>query len=392
MTSSGASSSFGGGMGPGGDSHFDFTIEDVRKQLNILGYTSVPDSKLSEFAEDLRKLIEYDQRKSKSADVSQDHNQSTTSSKTLSDDSSTTLNNSQLSANPDVKGFRSKNSNIDKALESHVMTTAERLNDITPLRELNQQLQNSSQSKDRMRGAPVIGSVPNGVGGRRMKRVTASSRKSSSSHTGEESYLDMSSSVDCGGSDQSDLEQWKLYQRGLSAVSECKRPNQYYKPPSSARPDLYPQRPSHDENGAYNMHLPRSFIRSVPASSAHPSSASSIKSSTRARSSDHRHSQSGHPTNAGGERKSDPVSKYTAYNEAWKEKKAPGEQNRNQLRWKIREQMAVSEEVRKKRNNRPPTNVNQYVVPTDKKRQDLRWEVRCNLAAHKPGSRNTQYY
>ena len=98
----------------------------------------------------------------------------------------------------------------------------------------------------------------------------------------------------------------------------------------------YPQRPSHDENGAYNMHLPRSFIRSVPASSAHPSSASSIKSSTRARSSDHRHSQSGHPTNAGGERKSDPVSKYTAYNEAWKEKKAPGEQNRNQLRWKIR--------------------------------------------------------
>ena len=51
MTSSGASSSFGGGMGPGGDSHFDFTIEDVRKQLSILGYTSVPDSKLSEFAE-----------------------------------------------------------------------------------------------------------------------------------------------------------------------------------------------------------------------------------------------------------------------------------------------------------------------------------------------------
>ena len=30
---------------------FNFTIEDVRKQLNILGYSSIPNDKLSEFAE-----------------------------------------------------------------------------------------------------------------------------------------------------------------------------------------------------------------------------------------------------------------------------------------------------------------------------------------------------
>ena len=38
-------------MSSDSDLKFTFTIDDVRKQLKILGYNSVPDSKLAEFAQ-----------------------------------------------------------------------------------------------------------------------------------------------------------------------------------------------------------------------------------------------------------------------------------------------------------------------------------------------------
>ncbi|XP_063712914.1 uncharacterized protein LOC134841070 isoform X3 [Symsagittifera roscoffensis] len=361
-------------MSSDSDLKFTFTIDDVRKQLKILGYNSVPDSKLAEFAQDLRKLIEYDQRKNKCPSASGDHaNTSSVSGKTGTDaDCSSTLEESQISYDSKDGGDRRGGvAAYSSSPEQHLH--ARHHNALKTAAGAQGQ---NGQPRDRSKNS------------RKMKRVTAPRKSAfnSSSVTGanDPSVLDLDRSL-TGGENSEENEEWRqLYQRGLSAVSECKRPQHYYKPPSSARPDL---RPSHDENKPFNPHLPRSFIRPTPS----PSSASHVtKTSARARSSDPSHFHAPPSHISGGEKRNDPVSRFNAYNEAWKERKAPGEQNRNQLRWRIREQMAVAEEVNKKRNLKPPSNP--YVVPTDKKRQDLRWEVRCNLAAHKPGAKNTQYY
>ncbi|XP_043916464.1 hydrolethalus syndrome protein 1 isoform X2 [Protopterus annectens] len=77
-------------------------------------------------------------------------------------------------------------------------------------------------------------------------------------------------------------------------------------------------------------------------------------------------------------KKTDPVAKYFQYKQDWDSFKAPGEKNRKELRWCIREQMLYQ--------SRPPPKPqriyipNNYVVPTEKKRSALRWEVRHDLA------------
>ncbi|XP_071080184.1 centriolar and ciliogenesis-associated protein HYLS1-like [Haliotis cracherodii] len=77
-------------------------------------------------------------------------------------------------------------------------------------------------------------------------------------------------------------------------------------------------------------------------------------------------------------RKSDPVARYQQFQQAWQVQKAPGEKVHKGLRWNIREQMLVHETIEKR-----PQRVfvaNKYVVPTEKKRQTLRWQIRMDLA------------
>ncbi|XP_046578671.1 LOW QUALITY PROTEIN: hydrolethalus syndrome protein 1 homolog [Haliotis rubra] len=77
-------------------------------------------------------------------------------------------------------------------------------------------------------------------------------------------------------------------------------------------------------------------------------------------------------------RKSDPVARYQQFQQAWQTQKAPGEKGHKGLRWNIREQMLVHETIEKR-----PQRVfvaNKYVVPTEKKRQTLRWQIRMDLA------------
>ena len=78
-----------------------------------------------------------------------------------------------------------------------------------------------------------------------------------------------------------------------------------------------------------------------------------------------------------GIRKTDPVSRYHQFKLEWSSNKVPGEKMHKSLRWSTREQMLQYESFEKPRHTYVPNN---YVAPTQKKRQALRWEVRSTLA------------
>uniref|UniRef100_A0A3P8WXB4 HYLS1 centriolar and ciliogenesis associated n=1 Tax=Cynoglossus semilaevis TaxID=244447 RepID=A0A3P8WXB4_CYNSE len=76
-------------------------------------------------------------------------------------------------------------------------------------------------------------------------------------------------------------------------------------------------------------------------------------------------------------KKSDPVSRYFEYKQFWEMYKLPGEKDRRDLRWEIRDRLAYQPPPPKPRRVFEP---NTYVVPTEKKRSALRWQIRNDLA------------
>ncbi|XP_067166187.1 centriolar and ciliogenesis-associated protein HYLS1 isoform X2 [Apteryx mantelli] len=76
--------------------------------------------------------------------------------------------------------------------------------------------------------------------------------------------------------------------------------------------------------------------------------------------------------------KTDRVAKYLEYKRDWETFRIPGEDQRRELRWGIREQMLCKPDLPSKPQHAYVPNA--YVAPTEKKRAALRWEVRCDLA------------
>uniref|UniRef100_A0A8C0FRQ3 HYLS1 centriolar and ciliogenesis associated n=1 Tax=Bubo bubo TaxID=30461 RepID=A0A8C0FRQ3_BUBBB len=86
-------------------------------------------------------------------------------------------------------------------------------------------------------------------------------------------------------------------------------------------------------------------------------------------------------------RKTDRVAKYFEYKREWEKFRIPGEDQRQELRWGIREQMLCKPELPSKPQHLHVPNA--YTVPTEKKRAALRWEVRWDLANGFPPRKNT---
>ncbi|KAK5925960.1 hypothetical protein CgunFtcFv8_021573 [Champsocephalus gunnari] len=76
-------------------------------------------------------------------------------------------------------------------------------------------------------------------------------------------------------------------------------------------------------------------------------------------------------------KKTDPVAKYFHYKQLWEMFTLPGESDRRAIRMEIKEQLAYQPPAPKPRRVFVP---NSYVVPTEKKRSALRWEIRNDLA------------
>ncbi|KAM6370484.1 centriolar and ciliogenesis-associated protein HYLS1 isoform 1-T1 [Pluvialis apricaria] len=85
--------------------------------------------------------------------------------------------------------------------------------------------------------------------------------------------------------------------------------------------------------------------------------------------------------------KTDRVAKYFEYKREWEKFRIPGEDQRQELRWVIREQMLCQPELPSKPQHLYVPNT--YAVPTEKKRAALRWEVRWDLAKGLPPRKNT---
>lgn len=83
-------------------------------------------------------------------------------------------------------------------------------------------------------------------------------------------------------------------------------------------------------------------------------------------------------------RKSDPVARYQQFRQSWSQQRAPGEKSHSNLRWSVREQMLSQDQVIEKKPHRVFV-PNKYVVPTEKHRKSLRWNIRTDLAhGHMP--------
>ncbi|XP_068607541.1 centriolar and ciliogenesis-associated protein HYLS1 [Brachionichthys hirsutus] len=76
-------------------------------------------------------------------------------------------------------------------------------------------------------------------------------------------------------------------------------------------------------------------------------------------------------------KKTDPVAKYFQYKQFWEMFKLPGETDRRALRLEVKERLEYQPPLPKPRRVFVP---NSYVVPTEKKRSALRWQIRNDLA------------
>ncbi|UJR28435.1 hypothetical protein I4U23_009675 [Adineta vaga] len=81
----------------------------------------------------------------------------------------------------------------------------------------------------------------------------------------------------------------------------------------------------------------------------------------------------------------DTVHLHSYYQQQWAMQRAPGEKSHQSLRWAIRDQL-LQKDVPAKRKSAP--RVNNYVVPTAKKRSALRWNIRYSLANGLQPSKN----
>ncbi|XP_040041449.2 uncharacterized protein hyls1 isoform X2 [Gasterosteus aculeatus] len=77
-------------------------------------------------------------------------------------------------------------------------------------------------------------------------------------------------------------------------------------------------------------------------------------------------------------KKTDPVAKYFKYKQLWETFTLPGDGDRRSLRSELKERLAYQPPAPKPRRTYVP---NSYVVPTEKKRSALRWELRNALAS-----------
>ncbi|XP_072032744.1 centriolar and ciliogenesis-associated protein HYLS1-like [Amphiura filiformis] len=356
------------------DSSLHFSEEDIRTQLELLGYQDVPTHRLRQFATDLERLIANDS--TQGGQYYDDRSVvSDLSSNVTADDSTRPHNVEEAPPGVSREAYRpeyhkqyipvhrdhTKYGKENYTYQDHRSEMAPAYNPKSHLirpdpNELLDSSIASSRSEDPQRKpwwppaekkAPMKRKVLRKKGG----HSQVFDESITESETDDISYLnDRFHGISIPGEDDEDT-------ASVVTDSDTSSIHVTHHGPSRRRPvsasALYAHRPSGDEDTVFKPHLPRSFIR---PDSAQPKSK-------------YRHDP-----------KTDPVSRHQMYQAAWNAKKAPGEKSRKDLRWNVREQMMYKHELPKPQNQPRVYVPNTYKVPTDKKRQALRWAVRTSLA------------
>ncbi|XP_076880771.1 centriolar and ciliogenesis-associated protein HYSL1 [Brachyhypopomus gauderio] len=347
----------------------DFSEEEIQQQLSVLGYTNVPKHRLREFKRDLDLLICHEKSKSQtSAEWSSPKSQSSSDKSPVVTKERVQVHNTgfdysyiyshndaahQVPASAFNEGDRVYQGHFDAYMKHSVAprytrpsTAPNRLAvEEAPL-DICSSVLTASQTF-----GPDTGTHTNGKATIRRKVL----RK----HRGQSHVCDESTTSE-DSEPVSELEE----RLDLLRVSAPRGPC-----------DLDPVS---EENGSYSDTHSSATEQLPSAFQAY------IKGMTRSRSEsdiqrrpksfirpvmDHPHTRN--------LKKSDPVAKYFQYKQEWELFKAPGEKNRKELHWAIREHLMYQPPPPKPQRTYIP---NTYVVPTAKKRSALRWEIRHDLA------------
>ncbi|XP_001640703.2 hydrolethalus syndrome protein 1 homolog [Nematostella vectensis] len=313
-------------------SDFEFTEEEIRDKLAELGYTNVPREKLREFADDLRQLMRYE----KKASLEQRGPESFSSPASTTDyiDSYITTSDDQSSPlSGEDAGYRGLEERGHRPIPAPMRPKTAPLykghyveigkeNKLYAIEEVTSPSASETSSVDQFE---------------RPKSKMAKKRKVMRRKNGEARVFDESFTSTDSASTVTDISELEQQLRDLPLRGDHKY-DDILQEPQDYRPW---------EGRQASKALP-SYIR---PSTSHP------------------HTR--------GIKKIDPVNRYHQFKYEWEHQKAPGEKNRNLLRWNVRGQMLQQEVYERPQRRYAPNN---YVVPTEKKRQSLRWQVRTSLA------------
>ncbi|XP_072120985.1 centriolar and ciliogenesis-associated protein HYSL1 isoform X1 [Mobula birostris] len=351
----------------------NFTDQDIQEQLSLLGYHNVPQRQLREFRKDLEELIKHEYSKPRgssnassescgdvvtSYQVSQLRNSSleqpilATQCTSQQDFSSEKEN--LLSYKRDIfHGYPSKFHQSDSYSRYTVAPNLCRSTSAPSkliIQKSPDQESNSSQMQSENSRTSSPETLPESNRRPNIKRKVLR-KKNGQFHVYDESTITETES-DAG----SEFGQNRF--QPLSNIAESDTESEEFssvlgRRPNSAQPfftkDLWTQKLIGGEGYSCLSNAPKSFIRPIM---------------------DHPHTRN--------LKKTDPVAKYFEYKRNWETFKTPGEKDRKELRWGIREQMLYKSQLPQK-----PQHIyvpNNYIVPTDKKRSALRWQIRHELA------------
>ncbi|XP_078085704.1 centriolar and ciliogenesis-associated protein HYSL1 isoform X2 [Mustelus asterias] len=351
----------------------DFTDQDVREQLDLLGYRNIPQHQLKEFRKDLEELIRHERSKSQSSGKDSDSVESQGSIQSPNYVSQVRNRSVQPLAEPQTTAWHEFNSGKENQssnrrgietlhrhpAEFHHCDTYSRYSvapntfrcSSAPIR-LNLQNPPNQHSNDNQvqyeNSSTSSSEAPSESVRKPILRRKVLRRKNGQLHVCDESMISETDSdavselgqrisrfQTLNNEAESDRESEEVSSTPDTGSIAGRRPN-------SAQPfftrDLWTSRPGRTEGYGCISNAPKSFIRPLM---------------------DHPHTRN--------IKKSDPVAKYFEYKQNWETFKAPGEKDRKELRWGIRKPQHVY----------VPNN---YVVPTEKKRSALRWQIRHELA------------
>jgi len=308
---------------------FDFTQDEIREQLEKLGYHNVPNTRLQEFKRDLEQLVKAERSGS---------NSWTTLVETSSIDDSGTCSPKDESGNRQTDG----GSPGDKSPVTH---------DGGPRHQSPERGFSSAAllPNDSATDTSILNSTS---GERRLIKRRVLRHKD-----GHKEVTDELTESEMG--DESSLEERLLQMKFANEPAQRPLRHNYQRHLQGGGPHSYSE---------YQAR-PRSACSSVPSYRL-PEDYDGLKALIKP--------MSGHP-NTHRVRKTDPVSQFQKYSRNWKEQSAPGEKNHQNLRWNVREQMQYHDEVVEKKSHKVFVS-NNYVIPSDKKRKGLRWQIRQDMA------------
>uniref|UniRef100_A0A4W5RRL1 HYLS1 centriolar and ciliogenesis associated n=1 Tax=Hucho hucho TaxID=62062 RepID=A0A4W5RRL1_9TELE len=316
----------------------DFSEDEIQQQLEALGYNNIPRHRLHEFKRDLDELIRHEKSKSHS---SSELNSTRSQSTIFKSPPAVTKVKGKITVRVLIQEYDSYTQHSVAPKYQRPSTAPNKLEvdpDLTDLQQLSFAVSQSS-TPDRDTGAHGRPFIKRKVLRKHQGQVHVCDESTHSEDSGAVSGLGECLGgihVSMSTHQESELESEDAGSLSDRSESDCL--------PSAFKAYIRGMARSRSESDIRPR--PKSFIRPVM---------------------DHPHTR--------GLKKTDPVAKYFQYKQDWEMFKAPGEKDRKALHLEIR--LAYQPLPPKPQRVFVP---NTYVVPTEKKRSALRWEIRHDLA------------